>query len=67
MGENFNVLQHARKKGESLERVKGLKNGGPVDEECVHIEVGDLRLEGDMPQFCCRVVPAFQNSCFGDE
>ena len=55
-GEQFNVIQHCRGEGGSVERVEGLTTGGPIneecgpiDEECMHAQVGGMCLEGHMP------------------
>ena len=64
--ENFNVLEHARGQEDGVKCVKGIKTGGPIEGECVHVEVGEVCLEEFMPQFCCRLAPVLQNNCFGD-
>ena len=41
-GEQFNVVKHCRRRGDSVERVEGLTTGGPIEEKCVHVQVGDM-------------------------
>ena len=44
-GDQFNVVNHSHGQGDSVERVEGLTTGGSTNEECVHVQVGDMCLE----------------------
>ena len=48
-GEQFNVVDHCRGRGDSVEGVDGLTICGPIEEECVHVQVSDMRLERHTP------------------
>ena len=44
-GEQFNVVYHSRIRGGSVKRVERLVTSGHIEEECVHVQVGDVCLE----------------------
>ena len=48
-GKQFNVVENSRGRGYSVERVEGLTIGGPINEDHVHAQVGDMCLERHTP------------------